>query len=92
MIEARYDEIFTTVKEELQRSHYDSLIPAGIVLTGGAAQIEGCRYLAESIFNKQVRLAENKRVNGIDNLVYDLYQRSYRQERPLVDPTQRQSY
>ncbi|SFV57090.1 Cell division protein FtsA [hydrothermal vent metagenome] len=69
VIEARYDEIFTAVKDDLKLNGYESLISAGIVLTGGAANIDGCSYLAESIFNKPVRLAQNKSVTGLDNMI-----------------------
>jgi cell division protein FtsA len=69
VIESRYEEIFMEVKNDLVRNGYDDLIPAGFVLTGGASQIEGCSELLQSVFNKPVRLAENKKVTGIDNMV-----------------------
>src|SRR5690348_11792344 len=47
-IQARYEEIFEMVQDELRRSGYDNLLAAGVVLTGGAARIEGALYLARS--------------------------------------------
>src|SRR4029079_12278967 len=35
-IQARYEEIFEMVQDELRRSGYESLVAAGVVLTGGA--------------------------------------------------------
>ncbi|MDZ4193564.1 MAG: cell division protein FtsA, partial [Pseudomonas sp.] len=41
VVEPRYDELFTLVQAELRRSGYEDLIPAGIVMTGGTAKMEG---------------------------------------------------
>ena len=35
IIEARVEEIFSLVLQEIKRSGYDGLLPAGMVLTGG---------------------------------------------------------
>lgn len=69
VITARYEEIFIEIQNDLVRNGYEDLIPAGFVLTGGASQIEGCALLLQSVFNKPVRLAENKKVTGIDNMI-----------------------
>src|SRR5699024_661416 len=55
-VQARYEEIFEMVADELRRSGYDNLIAAGIVLTGGASRMEGALELAEEVFHKMVRL------------------------------------
>ena len=39
VLERRYVEIFTMTQQKLNISGFDSLIPAGIVLTGGASKI-----------------------------------------------------
>ena len=54
----RYEELFTLVRYELQRSGFEQLIPAGVVLTGGTSKMEGVVELAEEIFHTQVRLGE----------------------------------
>jgi len=56
VIESRYEELFRLVKAELRRSGFEELIAAGIVLTGGAANITGCLDLAEMTFKMPVRL------------------------------------
>ena len=37
IIEARVEEIFSMVVQEIKRSGYDGLLPAGMVLTGGSS-------------------------------------------------------
>src|SRR5699024_9733753 len=54
-VQARYEEIFEMVADELRRSGYESLVAAGVVLTGGAARMEGALELAEEVFHKMVR-------------------------------------
>ncbi|MCF8178393.1 MAG: cell division protein FtsA [Sulfuritalea sp.] len=56
-IQPRVEEIFQKVQEELQRSGKERLLRAGIVLTGGAAQMAGMSELGEEIFHNTVKLA-----------------------------------
>ena len=51
VVEPRYDELFTLVQAELRRSGYEDLIPAGIVLTGGTAKMEGATRAISSLVN-----------------------------------------
>ncbi len=69
VVEPRYDELFTLVQAELRRSGFEDLIPAGVVLTGGTAKMEGVVELAEEIFHKQVRLAVPQDVRGLSDVV-----------------------
>jgi len=55
-IQPRIEEIFQQVQEELHRSGYERLLRAGIVLTGGAAQMPGMTELGEEIFHNTVKL------------------------------------
>lgn len=57
VVEPRYEELFLLIQKELQSSGFEGLIPAGIVLTGGTARMEGAVELAEEIFHMPVRLA-----------------------------------
>ena len=41
IIEARVEEIFDLVLQEIKRSGYDGLLPAGVVLTGGSQPAAG---------------------------------------------------
>jgi cell division protein FtsA len=55
-IQPRVEEIFQKVAEELVRSGYERLLRAGIVLTGGCAQMTGMVELGEEIFHNTVKL------------------------------------
>jgi len=41
IVEARLDEIFEAVQKELRRAGYSGKLPAGVVLTGGSANLRG---------------------------------------------------
>ena len=69
VVEPRYDELFTLIQAELRRSGYEDLVPAGIVLTGGTAKMEGAVELAEEIFHMPVRLGVPHSVNGLADVV-----------------------
>ena len=60
----RYEEIFEIVQDELRRSGLDNLLSAGVVLTGGAAPMEGALELAEEVFHKMVRIGAPQLVGG----------------------------
>ncbi|MDQ2697003.1 MAG: cell division protein FtsA [Pseudomonadota bacterium] len=55
VVEPRYEELFNLVQAELQRSGFEHLIAAGVVLTGGSAKMEGAVELAEEVFHMPVR-------------------------------------
>ncbi|HLF29168.1 MAG TPA: cell division protein FtsA [Anaerolineae bacterium] len=56
IIEARAEEIFSLILQEVKRSGYDGLLPAGLVLTGGSAQLRGLRELGRQTLNMPVRV------------------------------------
>jgi cell division protein FtsA len=65
IIEARMEEIFELILQEIKRSGYDGLLPAGIVLTGGASLLPGTKTLATKIFNLPVRIARPENLTGL---------------------------
>jgi cell division protein FtsA len=69
VVEPRYEELFTLVRSELQRSGYEDLIAAGIVLTGGSSKMEGAVELAEEIFHMPVRIGVPQYVSGLSDVV-----------------------
>lgn len=69
VVEPRYDELFTLVQAELRRSGFEDMVPAGVVLTGGTAKMEGAVELAEEIFHMPVRLGEPQSVIGLSDIV-----------------------
>ena len=69
VVEPRYEELFTLIQAELRRSGFEDLIPAGIVLTGGASKMEGVVELAEEIFHMPVSIGKPKNVSGLADIV-----------------------
>ncbi|ABA59302.1 cell division protein FtsA [Nitrosococcus oceani ATCC 19707] len=69
VIEPRYRELLELVMEELQRSGYEELLGAGVVLTGGSAKMEGVMELAEEVFHTPVRLGIPQHMAGLPDVV-----------------------
>lgn len=67
VIEARVEEIFSLVLQEIKRSGYDGLLPAGMVLTGGSSALPGIRALASQTLNVPVRIAEPENLIGMSD-------------------------
>jgi cell division protein FtsA len=69
VVEPRYEELFNLVLAELKRSGFESMVAAGMVLTGGGAKMEGAIELAEEVFNMPVRLGSPQYVSGLVDVV-----------------------
>jgi len=69
VVQARYEELFSLVKNELRRSGFEDLLAAGIVLTGGASKIKGAIELAESCFELPVRIGCAQQISGLTEAV-----------------------
>jgi cell division protein FtsA len=65
VIEARAEEICQLILEEIRRSGYDGLLPAGIVMTGGAAQLRGMADVAQRVLGVPARVAKPKNLKGL---------------------------
>jgi cell division protein FtsA len=65
VIEARTEEIFKLILQAIEQSGYEGLLPAGIVLTGGAAQMRGITEVAERILNVPARVASPRNLLGL---------------------------
>jgi cell division protein FtsA len=57
IIQARVEELFEMVHEEIKKSGYDGLLPAGLVLTGGTAELPGILELAGQTLDLPARIA-----------------------------------
>jgi cell division protein FtsA len=74
IIGARAEEIFTLVKQEIKRSGYDGLLPAGLVLTGGASLLPGLRAVAANTMGMPVRIGKPDNLVGmVDQLSSPAY-------------------
>jgi len=69
VIESRVEELVEMIHSEIKRSGYDGLLRAGMVLTGGCAQLPGLRELAEDILGMPVRVAKPERLTGMADLL-----------------------
>lgn len=69
VVEARYEELFSLIKGELQRGGYEDVIASGIVLTGGSSQLEGVVELAERVFEMPVNIGTPRNVAGLTDIV-----------------------
>jgi cell division protein FtsA len=65
IIEARVDEMFSLLHQEIRRSGYDGLLPAGMVLTGGSSLLAGIRPLASRVLGMPVRVARPENLTGL---------------------------
>ncbi|OGV42985.1 MAG: cell division protein FtsA, partial [Legionellales bacterium RIFCSPHIGHO2_12_FULL_42_9] len=65
VVSARYDELFSLVRNELRRSGFEQRIAAGIVMTGGGSRVRGAIELAEICFEMPVRYGSAHRVSGL---------------------------
>jgi cell division protein FtsA len=65
IIEARVEEIFVLILQEIKRSGYDGLLPAGMVLTGGTSALPGIRQLASQVLGMPVRTARPENLTGL---------------------------
>ncbi len=69
IIEPRMQEICQMAREELMKSGYLEMLPAGTVLTGGGAMMPGAVDLYERILGMPVRLGLPRDVGGLNDTV-----------------------
>ena len=69
IVEPRAQELLALVHDDLRRAGLDSQIPAGIVLTGGGARLQGLAELTEKVLSLPVRLAVPRGLSEITEAV-----------------------
>ncbi|HUI87756.1 MAG TPA: cell division protein FtsA [Anaerolineales bacterium] len=65
IIEERTAEMFSLIMQEIKRSGYDGLLPAGMVLTGGTSALPGIERVASEVLNMHVRTAQPENLKGL---------------------------
>jgi cell division protein FtsA len=65
IIEARTAETFSLIMQEIKRSGYDGLLPAGMVLTGGTSALPGIKRVASEVLGMPVRTAQPENLVGL---------------------------
>ncbi len=72
IIEARVEEIFEKVDEELKKIERSGMLPAGVFLTGGGAKLTGVVDAAKKTLRLPACLGSNKNVGTVIDKVNDL--------------------
>jgi len=71
IVRARVEEIIRLIMLELPRSEYETLVPAGLVLTGGSSNLSGIAVLGQDILRLPVRVGTPTNVSGITDALHD---------------------
>lgn len=69
IIEARMEEIFRLVDEELKKAGREGMLPAGVVLVGGGSLLPGTTELAKRILRLPSQVGEPKPLGGLRDRV-----------------------
>ena len=65
IIGPRMVEIFQMAREEVRKTGFDQLLPAGVVVTGGGARLMGTMDAAQAVFNTSARLGQPTGLAGL---------------------------
>jgi len=65
IIGPRMVEIFHMAREEVRKSGFEGLLPAGVVVTGGGSRLMGTIDAAQGVFNTSIRLGQPVGVGGL---------------------------
>lgn len=71
IIEARAEEMFELILKEVKRSGYDGLLPAGLVLCGGTADLSGIQELGQEALGMPVRVGAPRGLRGLVDVLND---------------------
>src|SRR3989344_6440257 len=71
IMQARYYELFSLVKEVLKQIGRDGMLPAGAVLTGGAVKVPGALDLAREVLCLPVQMGFPVEIGGVIEKVDD---------------------
>jgi len=71
IIRARIEEILRLILLEIPHSEHETLVPAGMVLTGGSSNLSGIEALGRDILNLPVRVGIPTRMQGITDTLRD---------------------
>ena len=65
IIGPRMQEIFLMAREEVRKTGFDGLLPAGVVISGGGARLMGTTDAAQTVFDASVRLGQPVGMTGL---------------------------
>jgi cell division protein FtsA len=67
IVHARARQLFEMVQGEIKKSGYDGMIPAGLVLTGGTAALNGISDAAANVLRMPVRVGVPRGLSGLSD-------------------------
>lgn len=67
--EARFKEIFELILSEIKKSGYGPSCAAGVVVTGGSANMKYIVELAEEVMNMPVRMGSPTNIKGLSDMI-----------------------
>lgn len=68
IIQPRCEEMLEMIRNEIEKSGFESSIGRRVVLTGGTSQLQGFRQLAEMVLDKSVRVAKPVGLEGLTSM------------------------
>lgn len=71
VIEARVEEIFEKVEEELKKIERSGMLPAGIIITGGGAKLPGITEVAREVFHLPATVGASALESSVPELIQD---------------------
>ena len=69
ILQPRVDEIFSLVREELERCGFLDTLASGMVVTGGSTLLQGLPELAEGVLDMPVRRGMPQGIGGLSDVV-----------------------
>ena len=69
ILQPRVDEIFSLVRDELERCGLSDMLASGMVVTGGSTLLQGLPELAEEILGMPVRRGVPQGIGGLSDVV-----------------------
>lgn len=69
IVNDRIEEIFRLVVENIENSGYDSKLPAGVVLTGGSANLPELSNIASKVFGVPARIGTPRGLDGLTDSI-----------------------
>lgn len=81
IVEARVTEIFELVKENIEQSGNEYKLPAGIIITGGSANLPNITHLAREVFGVPARVGVPR---GLDGLIDGISGSAYAAAQGLI--------
>jgi len=71
IVRARVEEIMKLILLELPNADYETLVPAGLVLTGGSSNLSGIAALGREVLRMPVRVGTPTNMHGIADMLRD---------------------